>query len=161
MAVDLESLRAEIQAYLDDSEIAVFKGYRPVPDALDHVSWDTVHYPDFKEFVKVAHKAGAKLIVFHHRALSLEQIDEALDRLEEGNFTGEEKRNYQSRLKQLKAYEGFTCSVELSFSIEGHTYFFELRTDWYDALNDIVAELDAAEEEEEDDSGLGGYFSNN
>ena len=161
MALDLETLRAEIQAYLDDSGIAVFKGYHPVRDALNQVLWDTVRHPDFKEFVSVARKAGARLIVFHDQALSLDQIDEALDRLEDDHFTREEKRSYETRLRQFQAYEGFTCSLELSFSIEAYTYFFELRTEWYEALNDILGELDAAEEDEKDDSALGGYFSNN
>jgi hypothetical protein len=161
MALDLETLRAEIQAYLDDSGIAVFKGHHRMRDALNQVSWDAELHPDFKQFLSVAHKAGARLIVFQHEALSLDQIDEALDRVEDSNLTGEEKRNYETRLRQLQAYEGFTCSVELSFSIEAHTYVFELHTEWYEALNDIVAELDAAEGDEESDGALGGYFSNN
>ena len=81
--------------------------------------------------------------------------------MEDSNLTRDEKRSYETRLRQLQAYEGFTCAVELSFSIEAQTYVFELHTEWYDALSDIVAELDAAEEDEESDGTLGGYFSNN
>lgn len=161
MALDLESLRAEIQAYLDDSGLAVFHGYHRMTDTLNQVSWDTERYPNFKEFLSTAHKTGAKLIVFHHQAFSLDHIDEALDRLEESDFTHEEKRNYETRLRKLQAYEGFTCAVELSFCLEGRLYLFELHTEWYEALNDILAELDAAAEEQEDDGTLGGYFSNN
>lgn len=162
MALDLEALRAEIQAYLDDSGLAVFHGYHRVSDTLNQVSWDTELHPDFKLFLATARKAGAKLIVFHHQAFSLDQIDEALDRLEDSDFTRDEKRNYETRLRQLQAYEGFTCGVELSFCVEGHIYVFELHTEWYDVLNDILAELDAAAEEEHEEGGtLGGYFSNN
>lgn len=162
MALDLETLRAEIQAYLDDSRLAVFYGYHRMVDTLNQVSWDTEGHPDFKQFLGTAAKAGSKLIVFHHQAFSLDQIDEALDRLEDSEFTREEKRSYETRLRQLQAYEGFTCAVELSFCIDGHIYVFELHTEWYDALNDILAELDVAAEEEQQDNGtLGGYFSNN
>ncbi len=142
--------------------MAVFYGYHRMNDALNQVSWDTELRPDFKEFLGAARKADAKLIVFHYEALSLDEIDEALDGLEDSELPREEKRSFETRLRQLQAYEGFTCSVELSFSIESRVYMFELHTEWYEALSDILAELDAAADEEETDDGtLGGYFSNN
>lgn len=161
MALDLETLRTEIQTYLDELGMPVFYGYPQMTDALNQISWDTQTHPDFKEFVGAARNAGAKLIVFHHEALSLDQIDEALERLEDSEFTREEKRNYETRLRQLQAYEGFTCRLELSFALDGRIYLFELHTEWYDGLNDVLAELEAAAEEESEDGALGGYFSNN
>ncbi len=162
MALDLETLRTEIQAYLDDAGTAVFHGYHRMSDTLNQVSWDTERHPNFREFLGAAHKAGAKLIVFYHQAFSLDQIDEALDQLEDSDFTREEKRNFETRLRQLRDYEGFTCSVELSFCMDGRIYIYEMHTDWYEALNDILAELEiTVGEEEEDDSTLGGYFSKN
>jgi len=161
MALDLETIRTEIQGHLDESEFSVFHGYHSVMDALNQVSWDTQRHPDFKEFLNCARKADVKVIIFYHRNFSLDQIDGALDQLEDSDFTREEKRSFETRLKQLQAYEGFTCSVELSFSLTGQIFMFELHTDWYDALNDILAELDVATEEQEDDGTLGGYFSNN
>jgi len=41
MALDLETLRTEIQAYLDESGAAVFHGYHRMIDTLNPVSWDT------------------------------------------------------------------------------------------------------------------------
>ncbi len=162
MALDLETLRTEVQAYLDEQRLAVFHGYHQMPDALNQVAWDAELHPDFREFVSAGQKAGAKLFVFHHQAFSLDQIDEALDELEESDFTRDEKRNLEARLRQLKDYEGFTCSVELSFCVDRLIYMFELHTEWYDALAEILAELDVATEDEEaDDGSLGGYFSNN
>ncbi len=66
-------------------------------------------------------------------------------------------------MRQLRAYEGFTCSVELSFTLEGRIYLYESHTEWYAALNEILAELDAASgnEDEAEDGSMGGYFSNN
>lgn len=162
MALDLETLRTEMQAHLTELGVPVFYGYHRMPDTLNQVAWDVEGHGDFREFLSTAQKAGAKLIVFHHQAFSLDQIDEALDQLEESDFSRDEKRNLEARLRQLRAYEGFTCSVELSFSVDGLIYLYELHTEWYDALAEILAELDAATEEEEEDNGtLGGYFSNN
>ncbi len=94
-------------------------------------------------------KAGAKIMIFSYRAFSLDQIDEALDQLEDSSLSREEKRGFENRLRQLQGYEGFTCSLELSFSIESDVYTFELHTDWYAAMNQILAELDALTDEEE------------
>ena len=151
-----------MQAHLDESKLAVFHGYHRMLDSLIQVYWDTEGHPDFREFLATARKAGAKLIVFHYQAFSLDQIQEALDQLEDADFTREEKRNFETRLRQLQAYEGFTCSLELSFSLEGHIYLYEQHTDWYQSLNDILAELDAAIEIDEGEAdGLDEYFSKN
>ncbi|HZS56380.1 MAG TPA: hypothetical protein VFA65_18385 [Bryobacteraceae bacterium] len=162
MAVDLETLRTEIMADLKSSGMAVFHASHRALDPLNQIFWDVERHPDFRAFIAVAQQAGAKLISFHHHALSVDQIDEALDQLEDSDFTREEKRHYETRLKKLRDYEGFTCSVEVSFSLESKVYVFEVHTDWYASLNDILAELEAAnEEEDEEDGSLGGYFSNN
>jgi hypothetical protein len=68
------------------------------------------------------------------------------------------------RLRQLEAYEGFTSSLQLSFALENRVYLFELHTEWFDALTDILGELETALEEHEDEEEqgpLGRYFSNN
>jgi hypothetical protein len=162
MALDLETLRTEIQAHLQESGIPVFYGYHGLLDTAAQVSWDTEAHPDFREFVETARKAGAALIVFNYESFSLDQIDDALDQLEESDFTREEKRNYETRLRQLQAYEGFTCEVQLSFTLENRLYVFELHTDWYQALAEIINELDVATEEIDEEEGpIGGYFSNN
>jgi hypothetical protein len=163
MAVDLETLRADIQAYLDDSGLAVFHGYYDGLDSTAHVSWDTEGHPNFRDFLAAGEKAGVRLFVFHHDAFSLARVDEALDQLEDSDLTREEKRSYESRLRQLQAYDGFTCSVEISFTLDGRVYIYEMHTDWYEALTDIVAELDAtfSEEEDEGDGPIAGYFSKN
>ncbi len=163
MALDLETLRKEVQEFLDESEIPVFYGYRQMLDAINQVSWDVELHPDFRDFIKAGRTAGAKLMVFSYRAFSLDQIDEALDQLEDSSLSREEKRSFENRLRQLQGYEGFTCSLELSFSLESDIYTFELHTDWYQAMNQILAELDtfADEEEEGHDDTLGGYFSKN
>lgn len=167
MALDLENLRKEMQAHLEKSGTAIFYGYHRMLDSLIQVAWDTDRHPDFREFLETASKSGAKLIVFNQEAFQLDQIDQALEELEDSDFTREEKRSYETRLKQLQAYEGFTCLLQLSFALEGRLYLFELRTDWYDSMRDILNELELAadpfdgEDEEEEQGPMGGYFSNN
>ena len=113
--------------------------------------------------VEAARQAGAHLLIFNHHAFSMDRIDEALDQLEDADLTREEKRNYELRLKQLQPYEGFTCSVELSFTLEGTLYSFESHTDWYESFTDTVNELETFVEDQdvEEDDSLGGYFSKN
>ena len=46
-------------------------------------------------------------------------------------------------------------ALQLSFALEGRLYLFELHTDWYDSLRDILNELEVAtnpfgEEDEEE-----------
>lgn len=164
MPQDLEKLRAEMDSYLKQYGMAVFHGYHRLVESLDQVAWDTDRHPDFREFLQTARQAGARLVVFNYRAFSLDQIDEALDELEDAEFTREEKRKYETRLRQLQAYEGFTCSLELSFSVDSRLYVFEAHTDWYESFNDVLGEIDAAMTESdalEDDESIGGYFSNN
>jgi hypothetical protein len=166
MALDLETLRKEMQLHLDKSGMPIFHGYHHMPDSLIQANWDTKEHPDFREFLKTARAAGAKLVVFNQQSFRLDQIDEALDHLETSDLSRDEKRQFESRLKQLRAYEGFTCALQLSFAVEGCLYLFELHTDWYDSMNDILGELEMAtdpfEDEEEEEGPIGGgYFSNN
>lgn len=163
MPQDLETLRSEMETYLEQNGTTVFYGNHRMLDTLLQVSWDTERHGDFREFLNVAHAAGAKLVVFSQQSFSLAQIDAALDQLEGCDLTREEKRQYENRLRQLQAYEGFTSSLELSFTLDGRVYLFEAQTDWYEAFADILGELDAVEEEEDvsEDDPLGGYFSNN
>lgn len=164
MALDLETIRQEMLAYLAKNDFAVFYGYSRLVDDLPFVYWDTVHHPDFREFLDSARKAGVKLVVFHHRALTLDQLDDGLERLEQTKLSREEKRSLEMRLRELQTYEGFTAVVELTFDFDANTYAFELRTEWQESLTDILAEIDASldyEEDHGDNDSMSGYFSKN
>jgi hypothetical protein len=162
MAIDLETLRTEIEAHFEHSDLALFHGYSSVTEAVS-VYWDTERHPDFRVFLHVAERAGAKLIVFYHQQFSLDQIDDIMEEIEDSTFTRDEKRNLESRLREIQKYEGFTCGLELSFALDGRVYLYQVRTEWYRAWEDILSELDAAadEENEEDEGPISGYFSNN
>ncbi len=51
MALDLETLKAEIQTYLEASDIPVFFGYHRTIDPMAHIAWDVENHPDFREFI--------------------------------------------------------------------------------------------------------------
>jgi hypothetical protein len=161
MATDLETIRTEIQTHLEQSNLAVFHGYSSLTDSIS-VYWDTERHPDFRGFLHAAEKAGVRLVVFYHQQFSLAEIDEVLQELEDSELSREEKRAYESRLRDIQKYEGFTAVVELSFSIDGRGYLYRLNTEWYGAWEDILAEIDAATDESDEEEGpISGYFSNN
>jgi len=164
MALDLETIRQEILTYLEENGFAVFYGHSRLLENIPVVYWDAAHHPDFREFLDAAHQAGVKLVVFHHRALTLDQLDDGLERLEQTKLSREEKRSLELRLRELQTYEGFTAVVELTFDFDANTYAFELRTEWQENLSDILAEIDAAldyEEDNDDEDPMSGYFSKN
>jgi len=66
-------------------------------------------------------------------------------------------------LRELSVYEGFTCAVEMAFHYEDTLYVFELKTDWFSELNQLLEDLNLADnsDEDDDDGTLGGYYSKN
>ncbi len=161
MATDLETIRAEIQTHLEQSNLAVFHGYSSLTESIS-VYWDTDRHPDFRGFLHAAEKAGVRLVVFYHQQFTLAEIDEVLQELEDSELSREEKRAFESRLREVQKYEGFTSVVELSFAIEGRSYLYRLSTEWYGAYEDILSDIDAVTDESSEDEGpISGYFSNN
>jgi hypothetical protein len=162
MKQNLDTLRTEIDAYLKQAGFVVFYGMSRSIDDIPEIDWDTVHYPDYKQFLDVAKQMGAKLIVLHFREFDSDIIESALDRLESTTFEFEDSRHIETRLRELNMYDGFTCVIELSFDYEDVMYMFELRTDWYNELNDILEQLDMApDDDDSDDETFGGYYSRN
>ena len=165
MRQNLDTLRTEIQEYLESHQFIVFHGYSRLMDTLPVVYWDLEHFPDYRLFLKAAEAAGARMIVFHQREFTADLIDTALDQLQDVDLPPADRRTVERRLKELRAYEGFICTLEISFDYQNRVYLFDMRTEWYNELNDILDEIDASlpgEEEDEDDEGpMGGYFSKN
>lgn len=164
MALDLERTKAEILDFLKEAGLAVFYGFPRRGDSA--VYWDTERHADFREFASVAAQTGVKLIVFSEQQFSADRIADAHLQIEECDLTREESRSFENRLRQFEAYEEFTCSLNLSFSLDGRMYVFELKTDWLRAFNRLLAELDSylpedEDADEEEDGPMGGYFSNN
>jgi hypothetical protein len=91
-------------------------------------------------------------------------IEDALDNLATSRLDREERRSIENRLKEFRRYDGFTCQVEISFSHGRRTYIFDQQTDWFDEMNELIAQTEDSYSSPPPDSNshpLGGFFSNN
>lgn len=163
MKPNLDTLKTEIELYLEETGMAVFYGHSRGLDSMQGVYWDCDQYPDYRLFVKAAQIAGVKMIVFHQREFSADQVDEALEQLAGCDMPREEYHELERRLNDMRSYNGFVCAVELSFDHGGRVFLFDLRTDWYEELAEILDEIQImdAESDDDDDTPISGYFSNN
>lgn len=162
MAIDLETLKADVQSFLSDMGVAVFLGVRATPPQ-DAYYWDTEREPDFRKFLQAAKDAGVKLIAFDHDNFTQDEIDEAYETLDECGLNREERRQFEHRMKELKKYEGFTSRVELSFTFDGVLYAFRRQAEWYNEWLDVTGELELMSDvgPEDGEGDLPGYFSTN
>jgi hypothetical protein len=161
---NLDTLKDEIERYLEEQGFAIFRGFPRMLDSLPLVYWDCDRFPEFKAFLDTAKAVGVRLIVYHQHEFASEQLDTALERLEECEMPRDEYRAMQRRLKDLRMYEGFTCGIELSFDHQGRIYVFDLRTEWYDEFSDMLDDINmlgAEDDEDDDESPMSGYFSKN
>jgi hypothetical protein len=161
MKSNLESLLSEIQDHLESRGIAVFHGTPRGGEDIGVVYWDTKHHSDFHDYVAAAQAAGVHMVTMYANQFSEEVIDDAQERLDQASLSREERRSIEQRLREMRAYAGFTCQIELSFDVAPRVYVFDLRTDWYEDFNDLVYQIDDAYEEHDDEEPLGGYFSKN
>ena len=164
MKQNLDVLKTEIREYLEARNLVIFYGYSRALETLPIVFWDIQGHPDYKEFLSVAEAAGAKMIVLHAREFSAEYVEGAIDRLDDCELPPEDRRPFERRLRDMRAYDGFTCAIELSFDFEGRAYIFDLRTEWYEEFNDMLDDIEAAipdTDDDEDEGPIGGYFSKN
>ena len=164
MDLNLDTLKQEILEHLESAGLAVFHSSPGALEALPMVLWDTEHHPDYQAFLDVAQKAGSKIILFATREFETSDVDDLLEQLEECEFTREEQRDFESRLREMRIFVGVTCSLELAFDYNSRLYVYEVQPDWYEDFlgveDEIVSRLVEDEEEDEGDS-LGGYFSKN
>lgn len=163
MSLNLDALKTEVLEHLQSAGFVVFHGYCRLADTDSFVAWDTERQPDYHTFLAAAKDSGVKLVVYNFREFTRVHVDEAAERLEDAEFSVEEQRNIERRLRALREYEGFTCALELSFDYQGRVYLFNLRSDWYEEYLDLLEEIDAAmpEEVEDEDDSMGGYYSRN
>lgn len=164
MDLNLNTLKREILDYLEASGFAVFHSSPGGLEGIPMVVWDTEHYPDYQMFLDVATKTGNKLVLFATRELESSDIDELVAQLDDCELTRDERREYESRLRDLRAFEGVTCSLELAFDYHSRLYVYEVQPDWYEEFLEIEDEIfSRASDEDElsDNDSLGGFFSKN
>jgi hypothetical protein len=161
--LNLDSLAHDILQHLEESEFAVFHSTPGGLDRLQMVLWDSRRYPDYRMFLEVARQAGAKIVMFAADELSSDDLDSLKDQLDEIEISRDERRDYESRLRRFRVYEGRTCSLEVAFTVNGQCYVFDLQPEWYDEYVELEDEIIArlGEDEFEDDDTLGGYYSKN
>jgi hypothetical protein len=166
MAIDLESLRSEIDGFFVQSTLTPFHGVPNSSETMEPLAvyWDIKREPDFRVFLRAAERAGIRLVVINQEHFLLDEIDDVREQLEASTLGREEKRNLERRIQDLQKFEGFTSRLELSFCLEGRVYIYHVEADWYLAWDDILLEIDAATAEESgdlDDDAMSGYFSAN
>ena len=163
MDLNLDTLKREILEYLDSKEFAVFRSSPGGLEGIPMVLWDAEKHPDYQMFLEVARKSGIKLIMFASREFDAEDLDDLVEQLDACGLTREEHRDYESRLRELRAFEGVTCSLELAFDHNSRLYVYELQPDWYEEYLGVEEELMTrlTEDETDQDDSLGGYFSKN
>ena len=164
MRPNLDTLRHEIEQHLESRGMAVFRSI-PRSDSdgapMGAVFWDSQNHPDYREFVEAACAAGVRLITLFARELTSDIVENALAHLSDADLERDERRALETRLHELQAYEGFTCQIELSFDHAQRTYIFEVRTEWFDELNDLMEQIEYSYQDEGDENPLSGYYSNN
>ena len=163
MRLNLDTIRSEIQEYLEARGMVVFHGCARGNDHIAAVYWDTERHPDYRTFLAAAETAGVRLVALYANEFSDDLIEDALERLEESTLAREERRSMEARLREMRSYAGFTCQIEMSFDLASRVYIFDLRTEWFDDLDELLDRIDdALEEDENDEEPLGGgYFSKN
>ena len=163
MDLNLDTLKREILEYLDSREFAVFRSSPGGLEGIPMVLWDAEKHPDYQMFLEVARKSGIKLIMFASREFDAEDLDDLMEQLEACGLTREEHRDYESRLRELRAYEGVTCSLELAFDHNSRLYVYEVQPDWYEEYLGVEEEIMTrlTEGDTDPDDSLGGYFSKN
>ena len=167
MDLNLETLKIEILEYLEMSDFAIFRSHPGGLEGLPIISWDSERCPDYRAFLDTARKAGGKLILFASRELAEDELDEAMEELQETGFAREERRELEMRLAKAKRHIGATCSLELAFGHNSHLYVYEARPDWYEDFLDACEEISAVfsmndDSESTGSDGLGGgFYSNN
>jgi hypothetical protein len=161
--LNLDTLKREILEYLDAGGFAVFHSTAGGLEGQPMVLWNTEEYPDYQMFLEAAKQVGAKLILFATSEFEEEELEEAIAELDTCNVDREERSDLESRLADMRPYEGFTCSLELAFDHQSRFYVYELRPDWYDEFLNIGDEIDShmPTAADDDDGALGGLFSNN
>jgi hypothetical protein len=162
--LNLDTLKREILDHLDSAGFAVFHSGPGGLEGLPMVLWDTEHHPDYLAFLEVAKKSDIKMVLFASREFEARDVEELLAQLDECDLTREEQREYEARLRELRIFEGVTCSLELAFDYHSRLYVYEVQPDWYDEFlsveEEIVSRVSAEDDSDEGDS-LPGYFSKN
>jgi hypothetical protein len=165
MEHNLDTLKQEILDELQEGGFALFYSESRHADQENAIFWDTESHSDFRGFLRCASQLHAPLIVMHARTFREDEIEDALQDLEESSIEDDEKREMTVTLRAMNVFAGLVGSLDLSFDFEGRTYFYYLEAEWYREFLDLRDEVDVMNfgdsYGEEPDESMGGYFSKN
>jgi hypothetical protein len=162
--VNLDTLKREILDYLGSAGFAVFHSSPGALEGFPLVVWDDEHHPDYREFLEVARQSETKVILLATQEFESSDIDELIEQLDNCELQRDERRDYESRLRDMRIFEGVTCSLELAFDYHSRLYVYEVQPDWYEeflGVEDEIISRMSDDDDLEEDNGLGGYFSKN
>ena len=140
MRPNLDNLRPEIEQHLETRGMAVFFSYpRESQGSLTGaVHWDAENHPNYREFVEAAYTTGVRVMTLSAREFTPDVVETALAHLSDLQLDQDEREPIDTRLNEIRGYEGATYEIELSFDHDQRTYLFELRADWFDELNSLL-----------------------
>jgi hypothetical protein len=161
--LNLDTLKREILESLESGGFAVFRGSPGGLEGQPMVLWDVEHYPDYQMFLDSARKIGATLMIFGSREFQTSDVDDLLEQLQDCDLSRDDQRDYERRLRELRIFEGVTCSLEIAFDHDARLYVYEVQPDWYEDFLNLEEEINSRLEDNDLDTGnsLGGYFSKN
>jgi len=165
---NLDILKQELLDYLVSEGFAVFRSQPGSVEALPSIFWDTEAHPEYQAYLNVAKISDARIIVFAHREFEAEELEDAVEQMQDCELGREEQRSIERSLSEMRAFVGATCSIEMAFDYRGRMYVYELVTEWFQTFADlsellIAASTSASDDDDEDetDSSFGGYYSKN
>jgi hypothetical protein len=157
---NLDQLKDEVLRELSRQQFAVFLGRPGSIENTPIVFWDSDVSSDYRTFLGVAKDAGAVLIVFATRLFQEEELEDAMEQLDQTALPRDDRRTAEVGLRTAQTFLGRTCSIELAFNYQGQMYVYQVVADWYDEFLQVTDLLDITPVEDGDEP-FGGYFSKN
>src|SRR5579862_3180224 len=99
MHLNLETLRTEIQSFLESRGMVVFQSLPRAGDLPNQIFWDVARRPDYREFVTAAEAAGIRLVTLYAREFTEDDLDEADANIDATPLELDARRHFQARLK--------------------------------------------------------------
>ncbi len=164
MKLELNDLKTRIESAIAAKNLILFRSYDREQERP--VRWNTRGYPEPEGFIDAAASLGAKVICFHDLRFETEILGSAVEEMRESGVSRQVLRDFERDLRRFREFEGFLCSLELSFDLGGSTYLYQMQTDWYqeylEKLDSVDDFLDGFDEDPGDGPDpMGGYFSKN
>lgn len=162
MNENLESLGEQIEAYLQQNEIVIFRSEARTGTILPGaVFWDTLDYPDFRSFVETALALKVRLMTLHASRFGERDLEELLFLLSETALGLEEKKQLERQLSPMEDACGSVGRVELTFDFAARTYVFEYSTEWYEEYEALTDQIESLLAEPSASDPLSGFFPTN